>query len=110
MRVLFTLLSIVLFLGFGTPASATAPATGHLHTLRGEITGVDPTTRTFTLQTLAGPEVKVHTADATRFRVDGNPATFDDLAVGQKARVRGRVKHGPNGHKGFLAHRVAAKS
>jgi len=71
-------------LAFVAP-SADAGGRGH----GGEITAVYADRGAFDL-TRGDKTVTVVTSDRTRFVVNGQRATFDDLEVGMHARVRGR--------------------
>ncbi len=75
--------------------------------LRGVIVKIDATKQTFVLKTQSGHAVLLKATDKTRISVDGQPANFDDLALGMKARVR--AKKVP-GKKLFVALRIRAKS
>ena len=102
------LIALFLFLGvlvWSAPAAELAPGPGH--TLHGKIVHVDATHHAFLLHTVSGKNVVVKVTPKTKIRVDGQPATFADLAAGQKARVRG---HKAPNHELFIAKRVGAKN
>ena len=57
--------------------------------LHGVIVRVDAEHQAFILHTRSGRDVPVKVSDRTHIRVDGERATFDDLAPGQRSRVLG---------------------
>lgn len=88
-------------------AALNSEATLPITVLRGVIVKIDASRQTFVLHTKSGHKVRIKVTDATHIRVDGQAASFDDLAQGMRARVR--AKKVP-GHQLFVALRVRAKS
>ena len=88
-------------------AVANSEATLPLTVLRGVIVKIDANRQVFVLHTKSGHKVRIKVTQKTHIRVDGQAASFDDLAQGMKARVR--AKKVP-GHQLFVALGVRAKS
>ena len=75
--------------------------------LRGVIVKIDAAKQTFVMKTKSGHKALVKVTDKTRVSVDGQLASFDDLAQGMKVRVRAKKSAG---HLLFVALRVRARS
>ncbi len=95
-----------LLLAFG-PSAQAATTLGTPGKVAGKITAIHPAHHSFTVERLDGSKREVRVSHETKIRVDGQPATFKDLAVGQKVRAAGEL--GPQGHI-LIAHRVRAKN
>jgi hypothetical protein len=108
-KILILLVAVLgLFLTLSPAATATQPAAGPgADHVAGVIEKILPAKHGFVLTRPNGNKVFVQLKPKTKIRVDGQPATFADLAVGQKARAIG--KFGPKHHK-FVAARVRAKN
>ena len=78
--------------------------------IRGKISKVNKGLEKFLLDTKSGKQVTVRPHGKTKFFVDGSAATFDDLDVGQKARVRGRFAKDHDGDTFLRARAVRAKT
>ena len=72
------------------PATTKAPEKGKFMPYRGKISAVDKTAKTITLGGKEKERVFQITAD-TRILKDGQPATLDDVQVGEQVRGQARV-------------------
>ena len=111
MRILLFTCSLLALVSLLVPnLQATSSVAGPGTVIRGKITKIEDGLGTFVLTSKEGKSVAVRTKDKTKFFVDGVAAKFDDLEVGQFARVRGRFKKDANGKTFFGARAVRAKT
>jgi len=84
------LASLLVFLVAGLFVAPSAVAQHQqIQRIRGEITAVDAAAGTFELTTPGGHAVTVRTGAKTRFQIDGQAGSIDDLEVGMRAVVAG---------------------
>jgi hypothetical protein len=76
--------------GAAPPATAKATEKGKFMPYRGKISAVDKTAKTITLGG-KGKERVFQVAADTRILKDGQPATLDDVQVGEQARGQARL-------------------
>lgn len=106
-KLILTLVAALgLVFALSSTAEAAAPAGNHAK-VAGKISAIDAPSHTFVVTRPDGSKRKVKVTPKTKLRVDGQAATFADLAVGQKATAVG--KKGPGGQL-LVAARVRAKS
>lgn len=110
MRIALLLLSLFVCVGFLAPRVDAAAPAGPGTVIRGKISKTNNGLETLLLDTKSGKQVTVRTHAKTKFFVDGAAATFDDLDVGQRARVRGRFAKDSSGDVFFRARAVRAKT
>lgn len=103
-----TLLALVALLVPNLQATPSVAGPGTV--LKGKITKIEDGLGAFVLTSKDGKSVGVRTKDKTKFFVDGVAAKFEDLTVGQFARVRGRFNKDANGKLFFGARAVRAKT
>ncbi len=105
------LLVLVAFIGLtfitSPAAEAGASVSGPADHVRGKITAIAGAKHEFVVTHHNGSKHVVRVTKKTKIRVDGKPAKFGDLAVGQKVRAAGKL--GPHGHV-LTAGRVGAKN
>jgi hypothetical protein len=96
-------------LGWGAPAFAQAGDPGERFRAWGEITGVEPAARAFSLHTRAGEDLRIEVNDETRFRqpkrdrrprgpsgrhASGGPRLSRRMASGHRPQSGGRGRRG----------------